>query len=202
MRIRPARSTHPRRLRRIMTALTAAVGIGAGMLAASTEASAFPVGGYCYNDWYDVSSVDGITQTPLITPRTFVNDSGSTVTWHESYTNTTTYTSNYSTTTTYSGGIDWGIIHAGVSYATTVSTTYSITVTTASSFDAPVPPHTTANAVYGTYQLQTSGTYNQTRYACEDDSFPKTTTSGSLTAYSLTSVGWHYWDSSGSSGDL
>ena len=162
-----------------------------------------PLGGWCYYDWYNVSSVGSIAQTPLIPTRSFQNSSsGTTVNWTESYSNATTYTSSYSTTTTFTGGVDLGIIKIGVNSATTVTTSTSITVTTTSSFTAPVPPLTTAYADYGTYKLPTSGTYNQERYACDESMqsrYPTTTTSGSLTAYSLTSVGWHYWDTSGTS---
>jgi len=168
-----------------------------------TPAFAIPPGGWCYSDWYDVQSVNGVAQQPLITPRSFQNSSGSTVTWNESYTNSTTYTSTYSTTTSFQAGVDLSVIKLGVNYSTTVTTTESITVTTTSSFSAPVPPYTTAYATYGTFGEQTSGVYNQERYACEDSSsYPTTTTSGSLSAYSLTSVGWHYSDSNGSSHDM
>ncbi|HEX8305803.1 MAG TPA: hypothetical protein VF612_13065 [Jatrophihabitans sp.] len=185
-----------------MTALAAAVGISAGMLAAPTAAHAIPPGGWCYNEWYDVQSVGSVAHTPLITTRSFQNSSyTTTVNWTESYSNATTYTSTYSTTTTFSGGVNLGIVTLGVNYAQTRTTQTSITVTTASSFTAPVPPRTTAYATYGTYKLQTSGTYNKERYGCDDGSF-YTLTSGALTAYTLTSVGWHYWDSSGSSNEL
>jgi hypothetical protein len=97
--------------------------------------------------------------------------------------------------------VDLGIIKIGVNSAQTRTTTESITVSTTSSFSAPVPPLTTAYATYGTYKLQTSGVYNQERYGCDDGSF-YTLKSGALTAYSLTSVGWHYWDSNGSSGEM
>jgi hypothetical protein len=171
-----------------MTALAAAVGLGVGFL--------------CYNDWYDVQSVGSVAQTPLIPTRSFQNSSSSTtVNWTESYSNTTTYTSTYSTTTTFTGGVDLGIIKIGVNSAQTRTTQTSITVTTTSSFTAPVPPLTTAYADYGTYQLQTSGVYNQARFGCDDGSY-YTLKSGAMTAYSLTSVGWHYRDSNGSSNDM
>jgi hypothetical protein len=185
-----------------MTAVAAAVGISAGMLAIPTSAYAIPLGGWCYDQWYDVSSVGSVTQTPLIPTRSFQNSSSSTtVTWSESYTNSTTYQSTYSTTTTFSGGIDLGIIKIGVNSAQTRTTQTSITVTTTSSFSAPVPPLTTAYADYGTYKLQTSGTYNEEKYGCDNHDFA-TFKSGALTAYSLTSVGWHYWDSSGGNSNL
>jgi hypothetical protein len=203
VRIRPTNSVHPRRLRRIVTAMAATVGIGAGMMAASTPAFAnVPVGGWCYYDSYSVQSVGSVAQTPLIPTRSFQNGSSSTtVNWTESYSTSATYTSTYSTTTTFSGGIDLGVIKIGVNSAQTRTTQTSITVSTTSSFTAPVPPLTTAYADYGTYKLQTSGVYNQERYGCDDGSFA-TTKSGALTAYSLTSVGWHYWDSNGSSSNL
>ena len=204
MRIRSAISVHPHRLRRTVTALAVTMGVGVGALAVPTPAFAnVPVGGWCYEDWYDVQSVNGVAQHALIPTRSFQNSSGSTtVTWHESYSNATTYTSSYSTSTSFTAGVDLGVIKIGVNSSTTVTTTESITVTSTSSFSAPVPPNTTAYAAYGTYGEQTSGVYNQTRYACEDSSFPTTTKSGTLTAYSLTSVGWHYWDSNGSSQNL
>lgn len=202
MRIRSTRSDRPRRLRKAMTALAAAVGISAGMLAVPTAAYAIPPGGWCYNEWYDVSSVGSVAHTPLITTRSFQNSSSSTtVNWTESYTNSTTYTSTYSTTTTFTGGVNLGIVTIGVSSAQTRTVQTSITVSTTSSFTAPVPPLTTAYATYGTYKLQTSGTYNKERYGCDDGSF-YTIQSGALTAYTLTSVGWHYWDSQGSSSEL
>ncbi|MEO6503882.1 MAG: hypothetical protein ABIQ09_18500 [Jatrophihabitantaceae bacterium] len=202
MRIRSERSVQPRRLRRTLTALAAAVGIGAGMMVVATPALAIPPGGWCYNEWYDVSSVGSVAHTPLITTRSFQNSSSSTtVTWNESYSNSTTYTSSYSTTTTFTGGVDLGIVTLGVSSSQTRTVSTSITVSTTSSFSAPVPPLTTAYATYGTYKLQTSGTYNKERYGCDDGSF-YTIQSGALTAYTLTSVGWHYWDSQGSSNDL
>jgi hypothetical protein len=189
-----------------VTALAATVGVGVGMLAVATPALAnVPIGGWCYDDWYSVQSVNGVAQQALIPTRSFQNSSGSTITWNESYTNSATYTSSYSTTTSFSAGVDLGIIKIGVNSATTVTTTESITVTSTSSFSAPVPPYTTAYATYGTYGEQTSGVYNQTRYACDESQssrYPTTTTSGALSAFSLTSVGWHYWDSNGGSGDL
>jgi hypothetical protein len=129
------------------------------------------------------------------------NDSGGTLIATGKYTTTATYTSTYSTTTSFSAGVDLSIIKIGVNSSTTVTTTETITVTTESDFSAQVPPYTTAYATYGTYGEQTSGVYNQTRYACEDSSYPTTTTSGTMTAYSLTSVGWHYWDSNGTTRD-
>jgi hypothetical protein len=204
VRIRFASSV---RLRRAVTAMAATVGLGAGMMAASTPAFAnVPVGGWCYYDSYSVANVGSVTQTPLIPTRSFQNGSSSTtVNWTESYTNSATYTSTYSTTTTFSGGIKLGIITLGVNSSQTRTTSTSITVSTTSSFTAPVPPLTTAYADYGTYKLQTSGTYSQQRYACDESlasRYPTTTTNGALTAYTLTSVGWHYWDSNGSTGDL
>jgi hypothetical protein len=182
--------------------LAATVSVGAGMLAVATPAMAIPPGGWCYNEWYDVQSVGGVSQTPLIPTRSFQNSSsGTTVTWNESYSHTATYTSTYSTTTTFSGGVNLGIVTLGVNSSQTRTTSTSITVNTTSSFSAPVPPLTTAYASYGTYKLQTSGTYNKERFGCDDGSF-YTYQSGSLTAYTLTSVGWHYWDSKGSSSDL
>jgi hypothetical protein len=174
-----------------VTAMAVAVGVSVATMAVPTPAFAnVPIGGWCYNEWYSVQSVGSVAQTPLIPTRSFQNSSSSTtVTWNESYTNSATYTSTYSTTTTFSAGVDLGVI----------------TVSTTSSFTAPVPPLTTAYASYGTYKLQTSGTYNQMRYACDESlssRYPTTTTSGALTAYSLTSVGWHYWDSNGSANDL
>jgi hypothetical protein len=202
VRIRSEEGAPPRRLRRIMTTLAAAVGISAGMLAVPTAAHAIPPGGWCYNEWYDVSSVGSVAHTPLITTRSFQNSSSTTtVNWTESYTNSTTYTSTYSTTTTFTGGVNLGIVTIGVSSAQTRTVQTSITVSTTSSFTAPVPPLTTAYATYGTYKLQTSGTYNKERYGCDDGSF-YTIQSGALTAYTLTSVGWHYWDSKGSSSEL
>jgi hypothetical protein len=190
-----------------VTAIAAAVGIGVGIMAVPTAAYAIiPPGGWCYDSWYGVQNVGSVAQTPLIPTRSFQNSSSSTtVTWNESYTNSATYTSTYSTTTSFSGGINLGIITIGVNSSQTRTTSTSITVSTTSSFSAPVPPLTTAYATYGTYKLQTSGMYNQTRYTCDESlssRYPTTTTSGALTAYTLTSVGWHYWDSNGSSGEL
>ncbi len=197
-----ARNRPPHRLRRTVTALAAAVGISAGMMAAPTAAHAIPPGGWCYNEWYDVQSVGSVAQTPVITTRSFQNSSYSTtVTWNESYTHSATYTSTYSTTTTFSGGVNLGIITLGVNSAQTRTTSTSITVSTTSSFSAPVPPRTTAYANYGTYKLQTSGTYHKEKYGCDYGDF-YTYQSGALTAYTLTSVGWHYWDTTGSSSDL
>ncbi len=204
MRIRSAKThdVHPRRLRRTMTALAAAVGVSAAMMAVPTAAHAIPPGGWCYNEWYDVQSVGGVSQTPLITTRSFQNGSSSTtVTWSESYSHTATYTSSYSTTTGFTGGVNLGIVTLGVNASQTRTTSTSITVNTTSSFSAPVPPQTTAYASYGTYKLQTSGVYNKERYGCDDGSY-YTYQTGSLTAYTLTSVGWRYWDSQGSSSDL
>jgi hypothetical protein len=185
-----------------MTALAAAVGISGAMMVVPTAAEAIPSGGWCYNQWYDVSSVGSVTQTPLIPTRSFQNSSSSTtVNWTESYTVSTTYTSTYSTTTTFSGGIDLGIIKFGVDSAQTRTTSTSITVSTTSSFTAPVPPLTTAYADYGTYKLQTSGTYNEEKFGC-DYGDVYSFKSGALTAYSLTSVGWHYWDSRGTNNNL
>jgi hypothetical protein len=207
VRLRSEKSTHPRRLRRTVTALAAAVGVGAAMMAMPTAAYAnVPIGGWCYNNWYSVQNVGSVTQTPLIPTRSFQNGSSSTtVTWNESYSHTATYSTTYSTTTTFSGGINLGVITLGVNSSQTRTTSSTITVNTTSSFSAPVPPLTTAYASYGTYKLQTSGTYNQTRWACDESQssrYPTTTKSGALTAYSLTSVGWRYWDSQGSSNDL
>ena len=202
MRIRSERGVPRRRLRRTMTALAAAVGISGAMMAVPTAANAIPLGGWCYDQWYDVSSVGSVSQTPLIPTRSFQNSSSSTtVTWTESYSTSATYTSTYSTTTTFSGGIDLGIIKIGVNSAQTRTTQTSITVTTTSSFSAPVPPQTTAYADYGTYKLQTSGTYNEEKYGCDNHDFA-TFKSGALTAYSLTSVGWHYWDTTGTNNNL
>ncbi len=202
MRNRSERGVPRRRLRRTMTALAAAIGISGVMLAVPTAANAIPPGGWCYDQWYDVSSVGSVAQTPLIPTRSFQNSSSSTtVNWTESYTNSTTYTSTFSTTTTFSGGIDLGIIKIGVDSAQTRTTSTSITVSTTSSFTAPVPPLTTAYADYGTYKLQTSGTYNEEKYGCDNHDFPSFK-SGSLTAYSLTSVGWHYWDTAGGNNNL
>ena len=185
-----------------MTALAATLGVGFGVMAVPTPAFAIPPGGWCYTEWYDVQSVGSVAHTPLITTRSFQNSSYSTtVNWTESYTNSTTYTSTYSTTTTFTGGVNLGIITIGVNSSQTRTTSTSITVTTTSSFTAPVPPLTTAYATYGTYKLQTSGVYNKERYGCDDGSF-YSIQSGALTAYTLTSVGWHYWDSKGSSSDL
>jgi len=188
-----------------VTALATALGLTVGALSVATPAFAnVPVGGWCYYDSYGVQSVGSVAQTPLIPTRSFQNgSSGTTVNWTESYTNNTTYTSTYSTTTSFSGGIKLGIITLGVNSSQTRTTSTSITVSTTSSFTAPVPPLTTAYADYGTYKLQTSGTYTQERYPCDENStYPRTTTSGALTAYTLTSVGWHYWDSNGSANDL
>lgn len=202
MRLRSDKSVQPRRLRRTMTALAVAVGVSAGMMAAPTAAHAIPPGGWCYSEWYDVQSVGSVAHTPLITTRSFQNSSSSTtVTWNESYSHTATYTSTYSTTTSFSGGVNLGIVTLGVNSSQTRTTSTSITVNTTSSFSAPVPPQTTAYASYGTYKLQTSGTYNKERYGCDDGSY-YTFQSGALTAYTLTSIGWHYWDSQGSSNDL
>lgn len=202
MRIRSEQGVRPSRLRRTLTALAAAVGVSAAMMAVPTAAYAIPPGGWCYNEWYDVSTVGSVAHTPLITTRSFQNSSSTTtVNWTESYTNSTTYTSTYSTTTTFTGGVNLGIITIGVNSSQTRTTSTSITVTTTSSFTAPVPPLTTAYATYGTYKLQTSGTYNKERFGCDDGSF-YSIQSGALTAYTLTSVGWHYWDSKGSSSDL
>jgi len=199
---KPEHGVPPRRLRRIMTALAAAVGVSGVMFAVPTAANAIPPGGWCYNEWYDVSSVGSVAQTPLIPTRSFQNSSSSTtVNWTESYTTSTTYTSTYSTTTTFTGGVNLGIVTIGVSSAQTRSVSTTITVSTASSFTAPVPPLTTAYADYGTYKLQTSGTYNKERYGCDDGSF-YTIQSGALTAYTLTSVGWHYWDTAGGNTNL
>lgn len=202
MRNKSAQSVPPRRLRRIVTALAAAVGMGGVMMAVPTAANAIPPGGWCYNEWYDVSSVGSVAQTPLIPTRSFQNSSSSTtVNWTESYTTSTTYTSTYSTTTTFTGGVNLGVITIGVSSAQTRTVSTSITVSTASSFTAPVPPLTTAYADYGTYKLQTSGTYNKEKYGCDYGDF-YSIQSGSLTAYTLTSVGWHYWDTQGTSNNL
>ncbi len=202
MKIRSAHSVRPRRLRRTMTALAAVVGVSAGMMAVATPALAIPPGGWCYNEWYDVGSVGSVAQTPVIPTRSFQNGSSSTtVTWSESYTHSATYTSTYSTTTTFSGGVNLGVITLGVNSSQTRTTSTSITVTTTSSFSAPVPPLTTAYATYGTYKLQTSGTYYKEKYGCDYGDF-YSIQSGALTAYTLTSVGWHYWDSRGSSSDL
>ena len=202
MRIMSAQSVRPRRLRRTMTALAATLGVGFGVMAVPTPAFAIPPGGWCYTEWYDVQSVGSVAHQALIPTRSFQNSSSSTtVTWSESYTNSTTYTSTYSTTTTFTGGVNLGIVTIGVSSAQTRTVSTSITVTTTSSFTAPVPPLTTAYATYGTYKLQTSGTYNKERFGCDDGSF-YSIQSGALTAYTLTSVGWHYWDSKGSSSEL
>lgn len=189
-----------------MTALAAVLGVGAGMVALAVPAAAnVPVGGWCYYDSYDVQSVTGVAQQRAIPTRSFQNSSGSTVNWTQSYTDSTTYSSTYSTTTSFQAGVDLGIIKVSVNSATTVTTTETITVTTTSSFTVAVPPYTTAYADYGPYGEQTSGVYDQTRYACDEslsDRYPTTTTSGALSAFSLTSVGWHYWDSNGGSGNL
>ncbi|HEX8079654.1 MAG TPA: hypothetical protein VF557_05555 [Jatrophihabitans sp.] len=200
--MRSEESVQPRRLRRMMTALAVAVGVSAAMMAAPTAAHAIPPGGWCFNAWYDVASVGSVAHTPLIPTRSFQNSSSSTtVTWNESYSHTATYTSTYSTTTTFTGGVSLGIVTLGVNSAQTRTTSTSITVNTTSSFSAPVPPLTTAYATYGTYKLQTSGTYYKERYGCDDGSY-YTIQSGALTAYTLTSIGWHYWDSRGSSSEL
>jgi hypothetical protein len=184
-----------------LTALAAMV-VGGGVLAVPSPAYAIPSGGWCYNSWYDVSSVGSVTHSPVIPTRSFQNSSSSTtVTWSESYSHSATYTTTYSTTTSFSGGVSIGIITLGVNSSQTRTTSTSITVTTTSSFSAPVPPLTTAYATYGTYKLPTSGTYNQERYGCDYGDF-YTFKSGALTASSMTSVGWHYWDSKGSSNDL
>jgi hypothetical protein len=202
VKIKTARGVPPRRLRRTLTALAATVGTSAVLMAVPTAANAIPLGGWCYDQWYDVSSVGSVTQTPLIPTRSFQNSSSSTtVTWNESYTNSTTYTSTYSTTTTFSAGIDLKVIKFGVDASQTRTTQTSITVSTTSSFSAPVPPLTTAYADYGTYKLQTSGTYNEEKYGCDNHDFV-TYKSGALTAYSLTSVGWHYWDTKGGNSNL
>ena len=187
-----------------MTALATAVGLSVGALAVPTSAFAnVPVGGWCYEDWYNVQSVSDVVHNPLITPMSTHNDSDGTITWGGEYDTTATYTSTYSTTTTFSAGIDWGVINVSVNRSTTVTTTESITTTTKSTFSASVPPHTNAYATYGTYGVQSSGVYNQTRYPCDENStYPTTTTAGNLTAYNLTDVGWHYWDSNGSTEEL
>ena len=205
MRIELAHHVRPRRLRRTMTALATAVGVGVAMMVGAMPASAdVPIGGWCYSARYSVQSVGSVAQYPVIPTRSFQNSSsGTTVTWSESYSDYTTHISTYSTTTAFAEDIDIEDIIRGVNRAQTRTTTSSITVNGTSSFSAPVPPQTTAYATYGPYKLQTSGVYSQSRYPCDPySSYPRSTRSGALTAYSLTGVGWHYWDSNGSSNDL
>ena len=205
MRIRSARGVPPRRLRRTVTALATAVGIGITVMAVPTAAYAAPppsTGTWCYEDWYVVQSVGGVAHDPAIAPRSFHNSSSSTtVTWSESYTTTKLYGSGYSTDTYFPTGVNQDAITRGVNNAQPRTTYSTIMVNGTSSFSAPLPPQTTGYATYGPYRLETSGVYYHRQYTCEDGSY-YSLTKGPLTAYSLTGVGWHYWDSNGSSSDL
>lgn len=187
-----------------MTALAAVVGVGVGMTTAATPASAdVPIGGWCYSHKYYVQSVGSVGHYPVISTMSFQNSSGSTATWSESFWHSAIYHSTYSHNNNYDEDVDIDAITLAVNRAQTRPTSSSIGVHGTSSFSTPVPPQTTAYATYGTYMLQTSGVYTLSRYPCDMySSYPRSTKSGPLTAYSLTGVGWRYWDSNGASYDL
>jgi hypothetical protein len=183
---------YERRVRKLLTLfLFSVISLGA-MLVAPLTAAAIPPGGWCYSDWYDAANSSGEVQQPYGTLKQFTNNSLSTATWAESMSVTTTFSSTTTTTTHFQAGVDLKVVKFGVDSTTQVVTTITITVNKTTGFTVAVPPGVTMYAQYGAFGINTSGTYNQDRYGCDNHDF-ETLTSGPLTAFSLTSEGWRLW---------
>jgi len=178
-----------------MTALVLGVGVAVGMLAVPATALADPIippGGWCYNNWYNFGTNYGSVQQVYGNVRQLTNNTTDPVTWTESITVNTTFTSTYTETTTFHGGLDLGIIKFGTDSATSVTSTWSITVSTTSTASTVVQPGQTKYMAYGSFGLSTTGTYNQESYECGTGNY-NSVTSGEITGFSLTSVGWRVW---------
>lgn len=183
---------HVRRLRKLLVTLALGVGVIGALLVAPGTASAIPPGGYCFNNSYTFGTLHGEVHRPYGNVRRMTNTSSEPVTWTESITVTTTFTSSYTTTTTFNGGLNLGIITLGISRSTSRTITQSISVSQTSSSSTVVNPGQTKYMAYGSFGLSTTGTYYQTMYAC-NGGYTYPTRSGTVTGYSLTSVGWRIW---------
>ena len=185
------------RTRLLAAALALIAGAAIGTVAAPAGAAAqpwiIPPGGWCYYDWYYVTTNHGDVFSRYGDRRHFENGSSSVANWSESLQVSTTFTSSYTYTQQYSGGVSFGPIQIGVQNATSQTVTYSQTVNTTSSFTVGVPPGVTMYAEYGVYRLKTSGTYYQSQHECGTWNY-ETLTSGPLTAHSVNSVGWRIWE--------
>lgn len=180
------------RVRRLLVTLALSVGVLGGMLVATGTAAAIPPGGYCYDNWYDFGSYLGESHRPYGNVKQLTNMTTEPVNWTESITVNNTFTSTYTTTTTFSGGLNLGIVSFGVQSATQRTITQTITVTQTSSASTVVNPGQTKYMAYGSFGLDTTGTYNQFKYGCEyGESYGMKT--GTVTGYSLTTVGWRVW---------
>jgi len=181
-----------RRLRKLLTPLLLGAGIVAGMIAVPGTALAIPSGGWCYADYYEFGTLNGEVFKPYGNVRQLTNLTGEPVTWTESITVTTTFTSTYTTTTTFNGGLNLGIISFGVSDATQRTITNTITVSTTSTASTVVNAGQTKYMAYGSFGLDTTGTYYQERSGCDYGDY-WTVRSGTINGYSLTTVGWRVW---------
>lgn len=180
------------RIRKLLVTMTLGIGVMAGMLAVPGTAAAIPPGGWCYDKWYVFGTNHGTVHKPYGNVRQLTNMSSDPVNWTESITVNTTFTSTYTTTTTFTGGLDLGIVSFGISSSTSTTITQTITVSTTSTSSTVVNPGQTKYMAYGSFGLSTTGTYNQATYGCEYGEYYGTK-SGTVTGYSLTSVGWRVW---------
>ena len=181
-----------RPVRKLLTALVLGTSVIVGMLALPGTALAIPPGGWCYDNWYVFGTNNGEVHQPYGSVKQMTNQTQDPVTWTESVTVSTTFTSTYTTTTTFHGGLDLVIIKFGVDSSTQVTTVLSRTVSETSTSQTTVNPGQTKYMAYGAFGLSTTGTYHQARYGCDYGDY-YTTTSGPVTGFGLTTVGWRVW---------
>lgn len=188
-----------RRARLLAAALVLLMGAAIGTVAAPSPAAAqtwiIPPGGWCYYDWYTVTTNHGEVFERYGTRKFFENNSSVMATWNQSLTVSTTFTSTQTYTTNFSGGVSFGPIQIGVQNSTSRTVTRTISVSETSGFSVGVPPGITMYAEYGVKKLKTSGNYHQSQHECGTWDY-ETVTSGALTAYSVLSgsVGWRIWE--------
>ena len=180
------------RIRMLFVALALGVGVLTGMVAIPGTAAAVPPGGYCYENQYLFGTYNGDEFRPYSDIRRMTNTSSGPVTWTESITVTQTFTTTHTTTKSFSGGLNFGMINASISYSTSRTVTQTITVSQTSTSSTVVNPGETKYMAYGRFGMNTTGTYYQQKYNC-DTYEDYGTISGTITSYAMTSVGWRVW---------
>jgi len=181
------------RVRRLLTALALVVGASVASLMVASPAQAIPMGGWCYNQWYEFGSDNGETFQQYDTALFQRNGTSVNQSWTPSKNVSTTFTSSYTVNQSFHLGFDIWLVKASVDYSIGHTTTMSTTVTTTTSFTIPViAPGVTMWAAYGGLYEQTSGTYYEEKHGCDNGDF-STTISGAVSGSSLKGVGWVTW---------
>lgn len=183
------------RLRKKLAALAVGAGVAAGSLVAPSPAAAIipppPPNGWCYRDNYYVTANHGQVHQPKFTKH-FVNQTSQPATWTESMQVSETHSSKYTFGGSVEGGFDLWLIESKIEAHLNVEVFRSLTVTKTTGFTVVVPPFTTMYADYGSIGWSTSGMYVKDRFECGTYNY-MTTWQVPVTAFSVTSEGWHLY---------